>query len=342
MSDTAERQSLLLPILLPVGLLAVIALVLFGLSRILLAISHTAATVVAVVGLIVVVAVASFVASRRQVSGSSLFWMVSAIAGTIIAVGGLAVVAAPLAEEGEVQAVVLAAGPNASVDGFTPDALEVASDAPIEMEFDNQEEGVQHNVVVFDGPDAQAPQLFGGPLITGPDKVTYAIAPLPEGGYFFHCEIHPTTMVGEIASVSGGGEGDGEGGAAGEGSPIVAQALQFNTAEIALSADEPSTLTFDNQDPGQIHNVAIYNDESLAEVLFKGETITGPESIDYAVPAIAEGEYFFHCDTHPEEMQGTVVVAPAPGGGGGEGGGGQGGGGGDGGGGGGSPGGQGG
>ena len=56
MSDTAERQSLLLPVLMPVGLLVIIALVLFGFSRILLAISHAAATVVALVGLIVVVA----------------------------------------------------------------------------------------------------------------------------------------------------------------------------------------------------------------------------------------------------------------------------------------------
>ena len=64
MSDTTERQSLLLPVLMPVGLLVIIALVLFGLSRILLAISHAAATVVALVGLVVVVAVAAFVASR--------------------------------------------------------------------------------------------------------------------------------------------------------------------------------------------------------------------------------------------------------------------------------------
>ncbi len=332
MSDTAERQSLLLPVLMPVGLLVIIALVLFGFSRILLAISHAAATVVALVGLVVVVAVAAFVASRRQVSGASLIWMVSAIAGVIIGVGGLAVVAAPLVEEPEPQAVTIAAGPNASVDGFTPDALEVGADAPIEMEFDNQEQGVQHNVVVFDGEDAEAPQLFGGSLISGPAIATYAVPALPEGSYFFHCEVHPTTMVGEIASVPGAAEGEGEGGgAAGEGSPIVAQSLQFSTAEIALPADQPSPLTFDNQDPGQLHNVAIYGDDTLAEVLFQGETITGPDSIDYEIPAIAEGEYYFQCDTHPDVMVGTVAVAPAPGGaegGGGDGGGGDGGGGG--------------
>ena len=59
-------------------------------------------------------------ASRRQVSGASLFWMVAAIAGVIIAVGGLAVVAAPLAEGAGAAGGDLAAGPTASVDGFTP------------------------------------------------------------------------------------------------------------------------------------------------------------------------------------------------------------------------------
>ena len=87
-----------------------------------------------------------------------------------------------------------------------------------------------------------------------------------------------------------------------------------HTSEIDLPADEPSTLTLDNQEAGVPHNIAIYTDESLAQVLFQGETITGPDTIDYDVPAIAEGEYYFHCDTHPD-MQGTVVVAPAPGGG---------------------------
>lgn len=314
--QNTERQSLLLPILMPVGLLASIALVLFGFSRVLLAISHAAATVVALVALVTVMAVASFVASRRKVSGASLFWMVSAIAGGIIAVGGLAVVAAPLAEEVEPQIVLLAAGPAASVDGFTADALEVGADAPIELEFDNQEEGIQHNVVIFDGEDAEAPQLFSGALITGPDKVNYAVPPLPEGGYFFHCEIHPTTMVGQITSAPGGGGEGGGGGEEGTTGPVVAQALQFNTTEIDLPADAPSTLSFDNQEPGVPHNIAIYGDESLAEVLFQGATITGPETIDYDVPAIPEGEYYFHCDTHPD-MQGTVVVAPAPGDGGG-------------------------
>ena len=49
MSQGPHRESLLLPVVIPLGALAVIATVLFGFSRILLGISHTAATVTACV-----------------------------------------------------------------------------------------------------------------------------------------------------------------------------------------------------------------------------------------------------------------------------------------------------
>ena len=67
MSGRENRQSLLLPILLPVGILALIALVLYGFSRILLNITSTAATVVACIAAVAVVGLATFVASRPRV-----------------------------------------------------------------------------------------------------------------------------------------------------------------------------------------------------------------------------------------------------------------------------------
>ena len=59
MSEGKNRQSLLLPILMPIGVLAVIGLALAGFSRVLLAISHNAATVVALVAAVGIVVVAA-------------------------------------------------------------------------------------------------------------------------------------------------------------------------------------------------------------------------------------------------------------------------------------------
>jgi len=60
-SERGPRQSLLLPLLIPLGSLAAIALVLFGFSRILLNTTHAAATVVALVAAAGILGIAAFV-----------------------------------------------------------------------------------------------------------------------------------------------------------------------------------------------------------------------------------------------------------------------------------------
>jgi plastocyanin len=89
---------------------------------------------------------------------------------------------------------------------------------------------------------------------------------------------------------------------------VVAQNVQFDTDRIELSADKPTTITFDNRDAGVQHNIAIFTDDTLSEVLFRGDLVTGPDSAQYQIPALPAGEYYFHCDVHPN-MSGTVVVS---------------------------------
>ncbi len=267
MSDGKNRQSLLLPILIPTGALALIALVLAGFSRVLLAVSHNAATVVALVAAAGIVGVAAWVASRKRVTGATLFSMVAAMTGIAMVAGGLAVVAAPLQEEQEEEpgvVVALAAPEGAAASGFSTDALSVPSDEPFTIGFDNADPAIQHNVVIFDGPDAESPSLFSGAVLTGPDEAAYAVEPLAEGEYFFNCEIHPTTMTGTMTAAPGGGEG-------GEGVTVAAAALEFDTDRIELPAETPTTITFDNQEAGTQHNIAIYEDDTLAQELFKGD-----------------------------------------------------------------------
>ncbi len=102
---------------------------------------------------------------------------------------------------------------------------------------------------------------------------------------------------------------------------MVAADLAFDTDTIELAPDVENTITFDNQDAGTPHNIAIYTDDSLSESLFVGDLVTGPDTVEYTIPPIPAGEYYFHCDVHPT-MSGTVVVAADGGGEGGGGGGG--------------------
>jgi plastocyanin len=208
--------------------------------------------------------------------------------------------------------VTLAAGPKASSEGFEQTSLAVPADAPIDLEFDNQETGVQHNVVIFREDPEKSPDqqpLFDGALTTGPSKTTYKVAPLAEGSYFFHCEVHPATMTGTISATAGG---------AAPGPTVVAKNLAFDTKEIDLPAQTPTAVTFDNEDQGVTHNIHIFTDETMASSLFDGKDEVGPVKATYTVPPLDAGTYYFHCDTHPT-MNGAVKVAagPPPGGGGG-------------------------
>ena len=87
---------------------------------------------------------------------------------------------------------------------------------------------------------------------------------------------------------------------------VAAESLLFDTACLALPAGPPVTIVLDNADT-QTHNVAIYTDSSKATQLFTGEIIEGGETIEYEIPALDVGTYYFDCTVHPA-MNGSVVV----------------------------------
>jgi plastocyanin len=80
---------------------------------------------------------------------------------------------------------------------FSPTALSAPAGQPFQIAFDNQDASVQHNLAIFDGTDASAPNVFRGDLVTGVDTVTYQVPALKAGSYFFHCDVHPT-MTGTL------------------------------------------------------------------------------------------------------------------------------------------------
>lgn len=91
---------------------------------------------------------------------------------------------------------------------------------------------------------------------------------------------------------------------------IVAKGVAFDTNCLVAPAGQAFEITFDNQDAGVPHNVAIYT-KSPAEggtPLFQGEQFPGIAKQTYTVPALDPGTYYFQCDVHPTTMFGTFVV----------------------------------
>jgi plastocyanin len=82
---------------------------------------------------------------------------------------------------------------------FEKDCLAAPAQTAFTIDFDNKDSGVPHNIQIFTedpttNPGAQS--LFMGALVTGPAKTNYQVNPLAAGTYYFHCDVHPTTMHG--------------------------------------------------------------------------------------------------------------------------------------------------
>lgn len=77
---------------------------------------------------------------------------------------------------------------------------------------------------------------------------------------------------------------------------------------LAAPVGTPLVITFKNEDRGEVHNVAIYSDPKQSRTLFKGKLIQDVATVDYHVPSLPAGTYYFQCDVHPETMNGTFVV----------------------------------
>jgi plastocyanin len=314
---SAPRQSLLVPVLIVVGLLALIAAVLWGFSRVLLDVEPATAAYLALLVAVAIVVIVSYAASRKRVTNSSLLTVAVGVVGAGMLLSGVAL---SVGQGGEATGptavtIAIAAPEGAAVSGFDQATLTAPADTPLTIAFNNQDPGVQHNVSIASADpqkDPSAKILFEGALTTGPQQFDYAVDPLAEGEYHFFCEVHPTTMVGTLTVSPGGTPGTNTT----TGQVIAAQNIAFDTTTLTFPADTPSKLTFQNNDAGTPHNIGIYTDESASKELFKGEIVTGVDSIVYDIPKLAEGSYFFRCDVHPT-MNGTVTVSAATGGGGG-------------------------
>lgn len=77
---------------------------------------------------------------------------------------------------------------------FDVDTIEVPADTEFCIAFENQE-AVPHNVAIYDGGEV----VFSGEILNQEGSITYVVPALSaDGDYQFICEVHPTTMVGDV------------------------------------------------------------------------------------------------------------------------------------------------
>lgn len=88
---------------------------------------------------------------------------------------------------------------NAAASGFSPTTLTAAANAAFTLVFDDQDNTVPHNLVLFN-PDGSTKVAVQGDtaFFTGPAQRTYQVPALPAGAYPYKCEVHPGTMTGTL------------------------------------------------------------------------------------------------------------------------------------------------
>ena len=321
MSDFRKR--VLGPAMIPVGAFVFIGALVFGFSRLLLVVPKDGSVVLGVLLAGSILFGAGALSKGPAIKSSQRAALVAF--SVLLIVGGVAAGTSMNTREVEGN-VPVAAEITAKNIKFDKAEVELPADEPVAILFHNDDPGVVHNVAIFDTP-ALKKTFLQQPTFPGIATRKYDLKDgLPKAVYFFHCDAHPQQMNGRI--IVGGAAAppaptpSATGPAPAPSSPaaspstsagpttlaLVAQNTTFDKDTLTAAPGGVVTLNFDNKDPGQVHNFAIYKDSSAAQTIYQSEFVTGPGTRRFEFPAPEPGTFFFRCDAHPTQMTGRFLV----------------------------------
>ncbi len=316
------RKRILNPSLIPFGAFVFIGALVFGFSRLLLAVTKEGSVVLGVLMAACILFAAGALSKGRKLKDSQRLAL--ALFAVLVIVGGVAAGTSLHTREVEgnipIEAELVAQNVK-----FDKTEFKLPADEPVAILFRNNDPGIPHNVAIFDTP--QLGEVFlQPPLFPGIATRTYDLEEgLPKGVYFFRCDAHPPQMNGRV--LVGGATAPAASPTPSPTAPtspspsptappttspttvaLKANGTAFDQATLTFPASQPITIDFDNQDAGLVHNVSLYTDSTGATPIFQGGFITGPDKTRYEFTAPQAGSYFFRCDVHPTQMTGTATV----------------------------------
>jgi plastocyanin len=187
------RDRAILPVLIPVAAILLTEVVVFGMSRALLATGKNAAVAIALVAALGILIGAAMIAARPKVKTQALIGVMTFVVIVSVAAAAWGIQRGPFyGDEGpHVEADLVVRAESLVFD--TDNIILRASGTVVALE---NEDTQAHNIAVFTSEEDLASPLFRGDLVQPADSIVYDVPELAIGTFYFHCDVHPN-MNGE-------------------------------------------------------------------------------------------------------------------------------------------------
>ena len=192
------KKRILSPSLIPVGAFVFIGALTFGFSRLLLAVPAEGSVVLGVLMAGCILFAAGAVSKGGALKSSQ---RTALIVFSLLVIGG-GVAAGTSLHTREVEGGPAPIGATLTARGTAFDKLQfkLPAETRIAIEFVNADPGIPHNVAIYGDP-AFTQQLLIGPVFAGVRTGVETLEDgLPQGVYFFRCDVHATVpaMIGNL------------------------------------------------------------------------------------------------------------------------------------------------
>lgn len=193
------RFSVPLPFVIPAIALIVIAVLAISFSRVLLAVPHEAATILATVMAANLLGACAYAALKPRLSMTTWLELLAIVAypiliGVVIAATGIGDTHGAAAAGGNGEPAPAGDGltVTAAAMNFDTDQISVPAKEETSIHFVN-DDNQQHNISVYENPDDLASEnaIFEGEIIDGDQETDYNFEAPPAGDYYFQCDVHP-------------------------------------------------------------------------------------------------------------------------------------------------------
>lgn len=195
------KDRFLLPLLIPLGAMALIGAVAFSMSRVLLNVPKLVATSVALMTAFNLLVVCAFLAVRpkfnlRQAGPLLVVVLIPLFVGSAVAAGAFGLESEKdHAEKVPSLSVVSIAAKNTA---FSISELKIPAGKAFKIKFTN-DDTTPHNVTILT-QKGSADALFTKPFFAGPKTQEWNVSSIPAGAYYFQCDVHPN-MNGQVTAA---------------------------------------------------------------------------------------------------------------------------------------------